>query len=71
MTTERLAELSWRDTVLEWLERNERSQAWLARHAELDPSWISLILSGQREAGPQTLRKLEDAMGLYSMTLGS
>ena len=59
----------WQETVHEWLEENERSYAWLARSTRLDQSWISLILSGKRNPGPRTLRKLEKAMGMVPETL--
>ena len=59
----------WQQIVRDWLEENERSQAWLARKAGLDTTWVYLILSGRRHPGPKTLRKLEAAMGKESGTL--
>ena len=59
----------WQEAVHEWLEENERSQAWLARASKLDHSWIYLILSGKRNPGPKTLRRLEKAMGMAPETL--
>ena len=61
---------TWQERVRVWLENNERSQAWLARKAKLDPSWLYLTLSGKRPAGNKTLRKLEHAMGMPEGTLG-
>ena len=59
----------WQMTVTDWLGKNERSQAWLARKTGLNPSWIYLILADRRQAGPKTLRKLEVAMDMPSGTL--
>ena len=61
---------SWQEWVRVWLENNERSQAWLARKAKLDPSWLCLTLSGKRHAGNKTLRKLERAMDMPEGKLG-
>ena len=54
----------WKQTVLEWLEREERSQSWLSRKAGLNPNYLSAILNDIRHAGPRALGKLEKAMGM-------
>ena len=59
----------WQQAVHTWLDENERSQAWLARAARMDNTWVYLILSGKRNPGPRTLRKLEKAMGMVPETL--
>jgi transcriptional regulator with XRE-family HTH domain len=59
----------WQEAVKKWLNENERSYAWLARTARLDQSWISMILTGKRNPGPRTLRKLERAMDMPPETL--
>lgn len=59
----------WQDAVHKWLEENERTQAWLARSSKLDATWVYLTLSGKRNPGPRTLRKLEKAMGMVPETL--
>lgn len=61
--------MEWQDVVRDWLEREERSQAWLARKAKMDLTYFSLILNDHRKAGTKILRRLEGAMGLPSGTL--
>ena len=58
-----------REAIGRWLEIEERSQAWLARKASMDGSYLSMILSGRRTPGPRAIRKLEGAMGLEPGTL--
>ena len=57
------------ERVQEWLSQQERNQAYLARKAGIDESYLSMILSGQRKPGPRALAKLEKAMGLRVGTL--
>ena len=59
----------WKEIVLEWLDRNERSQAYLARKAKVNIFHLNGCLRGKRECGERTLRKLEMAMGLEPDTL--
>ena len=59
----------WQTTVREWLEREQRSQAWLARKAGMDTSYVSACLNDLRRPGAKALRKLELAMGLAPGTL--
>ncbi len=56
--------MDWIDAVRQWLEENERSQAWLARKAGLDASWVSQVLAGSKPAGRKTIAALERATGL-------
>ena len=59
----------WQETIIEYLEREERSQAWLARKAGMDTHYLSAILNGLRSPGPKVLRKLDRAIGLAPGTL--
>jgi hypothetical protein len=59
----------WTDVVFSWLALNERSQSWLARKAGLHPMHLNRCLRGRKVAGEQTLRRLEQAMGLPPGTL--
>ena len=61
--------MTWKQVVLEWLEREERSQSWLSRKAGLNPNYLSAILNDIRHAGPRALGKLEKAMDLPVGTL--
>ncbi len=63
--------MDWRQKVREWLEENDRSQAWLARKAGLDASWVSQVLAGKQPAGLKTLRAIEDALELDRYALGA
>jgi len=54
----------WKDAVREWLEREMRSQAFLAREARIDATYLSLCLNDRRNIGYRALRKLERAMGM-------
>ena len=57
------------ERVRDWLTEKERNQAYLARRAVIDESYLSMILSGQRTPGPRVLGKLEKAMGLPAGSL--
>ena len=59
----------WKQTVLEWLEREERSQSYLARKAGFNENYLSAILNDLRQPGSRVLRKLDRAMGLAPGTL--
>lgn len=52
----------WQETVNEWLKRNERSQAWLARQAGITRRHLFGCMSGERRISVKTLIKLEQAM---------
>ena len=39
----------WKEIVLEWLDRNERSQAYLARKAKVNIFHLNGCLRGKRE----------------------
>lgn len=58
-----------RRTIMAWLEREERSQNFLARKAGLDSTYLSTILNGHRKPGSKVLAKLERAMGLSAGSL--
>lgn len=60
-----------RDEIQRWLDREERTQAYLARKAGINESYLSMILSGQRVPGIRALRKLEAAMALETGKLQS
>ena len=54
----------WINQVMEWLEANQRTQAWLARNARINEGHLSQCLRGHRPVGQRTLYRLEKAMGL-------
>ena len=49
-------------TILDWLKENERSQAWLARHAEISPEYLNRILNGVYEPSDKTMRKIYEVI---------
>ena len=59
------------EVIRAWLEANERNQSYLARKADLDESYLSMLLNGQRHPGPRALRKLERAMGMKPGSLSA
>lgn len=61
----------WRTKVQGWLEENQRSQAWLAQRAHLNPSYLNRILKGVYEPSEKTIARLEKAMDLPLGTLAS
>ena len=61
----------WKQTVLEWLEKEDRSQSWLSRKAGLNPNYLSALLNDIRRPGVKALNKLEAAMQLEARTLVS
>ncbi len=64
-TTER----PWRAIVRDWLEANERSQAWLAGKSRLSVSWFCRCMTGKIEPSQASLIAVEKAMGLEPGTL--
>ena len=61
--------MTWQETIRDWLEREERSQAWLARKARMDTNYLSAILNDLRHPGSKVLGRLDRAMGLPLGTL--
>ena len=59
------------EQVREWLSQEERNQAYLARKAGIDDSYLSMILNGQRKPGARVLGRLEAVMQLKEGTLVS
>ena len=59
----------WIKVVEDWLVREERSPAYLARKAHIQSTYIYSLLSGAKRPGRRTLGKLERAMGLPEGTL--
>jgi DNA-binding phage protein len=59
----------WREIVEEWLDENERTQSYLARHAHVSIEHLNRCLMGHAEPGLITLTRLEDAIGLDRGTL--
>ena len=55
--------------IEEWLDREQRPQAYLARRAAVAQETLVRILKDQHKASHPTLRKLERAMGLARGTL--
>lgn len=44
--------------VLDWLKDNERSQAWLARKADISPEYLNRVLRGLYEPSDKMMRKI-------------
>ena len=44
--------------VLDWLKENERSQAWLARKADISPEYLNRVLKGVYEPSDKMMRKI-------------
>ena len=61
--------MNWQEIIREWLDREERSQSWLARKAGMDVSYLSAILNDLRQPGAKVLGKLDRVLGLPSGTL--
>lgn len=62
--------MPWQETISEWLKANDRSQAWLARRADLSEQHFSRLMTGKiGNPAEETLRKLEEAMGMAEGTL--
>ena len=59
----------WKQRIIDYLDREDRSQAWLARRAGMDTHYLSAILNDLKQPGPKVLRKLDRAMGLMPGTL--
>ena len=59
MTTKTLLSPS---TILDWLKENERSQAWLARHADISPEYLNRILNGVYEPSDKTMKKIYEVI---------
>ena len=59
----------WKAAVYRWLEQERRSQAFLARQADIDPTFLSRCLNDRVSIGQRSLHKLELAMGLRTGTL--
>jgi len=61
--------MNWQQVVRDWLEKEERSQAYLARKARVDMNYLSAILNDLRHPGHSVLGRLDTAMGLEPGTL--
>lgn len=59
----------WARYVLEWCEKNHKSQASLARKADINESTFNKMLKGTWNAQPDYLAKIETAMGIKLGTL--
>lgn len=44
--------------ILDWLKDNERSQAWLARKADISPEYLNRVLNGVYEPSDKMMRKI-------------
>ena len=44
--------------ILDWLKDNERSQAWLARKADISPEYLNRVLRGLYEPSDKMMRKI-------------
>ena len=59
----------WRQTVTEWLRKNQRPRSYLARLANLSEAHLNKLCLGHLNPSPATLRKLEAAMGSVPFSL--
>ena len=59
----------WQTKVREWLKQNDRTQAWLARKADISESYFSFILNGYKPVSEAYLTNLEKVMGVEPHTL--
>ena len=59
----------WNAIVTSWLEENQRSQAYLARKAGINESYLSRSMNGKTRVGERTLRRLERAMDMPEWSL--
>ena len=48
--------------ILDWLVKNERSQRWLAKKADIDYTNLTRILNGLHEPTPRTIRKIYEVI---------
>ena len=48
--------------VLDWLKENERSQAWLARKADISPEYLNRVLRGLYEPSDKMMRKISNVI---------
>jgi len=55
--------MGFKNTIRQWLTEEDRSQAWLARKAEINETYFSHVLSGRRPVSQALCTKLEDVMG--------
>ena len=54
----------WETITRDWMDTNDRSQAWLARKAGISDEHFSQCLNGHRFPGLRTLKRLERAMDM-------
>ena len=50
--------------IFDWLEKNERSQRWLARHIERSPEHVGRLLMGQHKPHDSTIRKIYEVTSI-------
>ena len=50
------------DHIKEWLEENERSQAWLARQSDISPENLNRIIKGHIEPKFSTMEKIYEVI---------
>jgi len=60
---------NWQTTVRQWLEANERSQAWLAQKSRLSTSWFCRCMRGKIRPSQASLDAIGKVMGLEPGTL--
>jgi hypothetical protein len=48
--------------LLDWLEKNERSRAYAARHLGISEAMMSYLINGERKWSPLTRQKAEKLM---------
>ncbi len=62
--------MDWKSSVLEWLEENERSQAWLAMKAGYTAVHLNRCLHDKHIPSDRMLRQLEHVMEMpYGLLL--
>lgn len=48
-----------RKSVLDWLEREDRPQSWIARKTDIFPCLITQWLKGEKDLNSYTLNRIE------------
>lgn len=55
----------------EWLQKNNRSQAWLAKEMQIAPSMLSQLFSSERRLQPSHIEKISAVTGMSVPELAS
>jgi ribosome-binding protein aMBF1 (putative translation factor) len=56
--------MDWKEAVHQWLEKNDRSQAWLARRLGITPEHFNRCLRGFYTPGKDLLARIQEEVGV-------